>query len=79
MTSSMNELMSRGMECLTETLGVVEAERFISLVIRERFDYTNGNANTLTRCLPERSRLRHWRMAKTIRIPVQPRDYDILE
>lgn len=40
MTSSMNELMSRGMECLTETLGVVEAERFISLVIRERFDYT---------------------------------------
>ena len=40
MTSSMNELMCRGMECLTETLGVVEAERFISLVIRERFDYT---------------------------------------
>jgi hypothetical protein len=40
MTSSMNELMSRGMECLTETLGVVEAERFISLVIQERFDYT---------------------------------------
>ncbi len=40
MAKSMAELMSRGMECLTEGLGVVEAEEFISLVIRERFDYT---------------------------------------
>lgn len=40
MTNSMNELMSRGMQCLTEALGVVEAEEFINLVIRERFDYT---------------------------------------
>lgn len=40
MAKSMTELMTRGMECLTETLGVVEAEEFISLVIRERFDYT---------------------------------------
>ena len=34
------EIMNRGMECLTEKLGVVEAERFISLIIREKFDYT---------------------------------------
>lgn len=40
MAKSVTELMSRGMECLTEGLGVVEAEEFISLVIRERFDYT---------------------------------------
>lgn len=40
MAESMNELMCRGMECLTEALGVVEAEEFISLVLRERFDYT---------------------------------------
>ncbi len=40
MTDSMNELMCRGMECLTEALGVVEAEEFINLIIRERFDYT---------------------------------------
>lgn len=40
MAESMNELMCRGMECLTEALGIVEAEEFISLVIRERFDYT---------------------------------------
>lgn len=34
------EIMNRGMECLTESLGVVDAEQFISAVIRERFDYT---------------------------------------
>ncbi len=40
MTQSANELMSRGMECLTKTLGAVEAEEFVSLLLRERFDYT---------------------------------------
>ena len=40
MSSNTVEIMNRGMECLTETLGVVEAERFISLIIREKFDYT---------------------------------------
>ena len=34
------DIMNRGMECLTEALGVVEAEQFISTVIREKFDYT---------------------------------------
>ena len=34
------DIMNRGMECLTEALGVVEAEQFISIVIREKFDYT---------------------------------------
>lgn len=34
------DIMNRGMECLTEALGVVDAERFISIIIRERFDYT---------------------------------------
>lgn len=40
MTQSANELMQRGMECLTKALGAVEAEEFISLVLRERFNYT---------------------------------------
>ncbi len=35
------DIMNRGMECLTEALGVVEAEHFISIVIREKFDYTS--------------------------------------
>ncbi|MCR4961023.1 MAG: hypothetical protein K6A74_06180 [Lachnospiraceae bacterium] len=34
------DIMNRGMECLTEALGVVEAEQFISVIIREKFDYT---------------------------------------
>ena len=34
------ELLSRGMECLVQTMGVVEAEYFIAAVQRERFDYT---------------------------------------
>lgn len=34
------EIMNRGMECLTEKLGVVDAEHFISILIREKFDYT---------------------------------------
>ena len=34
------ELMTRGMECLVQTLGDLEAQRFISTIMREKFDYT---------------------------------------
>ena len=34
------EIMNKGMQCLTEHLGVLEAEEFIAAVIREKFDYT---------------------------------------
>lgn len=40
MSSSAAEIMNRGMRCLLEKLGVVEAEQFVSTIIRERFDYT---------------------------------------
>lgn len=40
MTASTVEIMNKGMKCLTEHMGIVEAEQFISLIIRERFDYT---------------------------------------
>jgi hypothetical protein len=33
-------LRKKGMEVLIDKLGRVEAERFISLIIREPFDYT---------------------------------------
>ncbi|MCL2350942.1 MAG: hypothetical protein FWC55_00260 [Firmicutes bacterium] len=33
-------LMDKGMKCLIETLGEVGAERFITKLIREPFDYT---------------------------------------
>ena len=34
------ELMDIGMKCLVERLGAIEAERFISIIIREQTDYT---------------------------------------
>ena len=40
-------LLNRGMECLTENLGLVEAERFISLISSERFDYTEWRRENL--------------------------------
>ena len=33
-------LMSKGMEILSRELGNVEAERFFSIIIQEKFDYT---------------------------------------
>jgi len=43
----MNEavLKKTGMKILIEKLGSVEAERFISLVIKEPFDYTEWQRN----------------------------------
>ena len=38
--SSAAELLNRGMRCLTEHMGVIEAERFVALLSREKFDYT---------------------------------------
>ena len=33
-------IRAEGMRALNERLGIVEAERFITLIIREPFDYT---------------------------------------
>ena len=40
MIASTVEIMNKGMKCLTEQMGIVEAEQFISIIIREKFDYT---------------------------------------
>ena len=40
-------LLNKGMDCLTENLGLVDAERFISLVNSERFDYTEWRRENL--------------------------------
>ena len=42
MTYSSTELMSIGMDHLVRKLGQVDAERFISVVIRESSDYTKS-------------------------------------
>ena len=34
------EIMNQGMSCLLEKLGTVGTEQFISVIIREKFDYT---------------------------------------
>ncbi|MDR1315941.1 MAG: hypothetical protein LBK13_03615 [Spirochaetales bacterium] len=45
----MNEavLMKTGMKILIEQLGSIEAERFISILLREPFDYTEWRKNNL--------------------------------
>ena len=52
MNMNTSEVMNRGMECLVEKLGLIETEYFISVIIREQFDYTKwqryrGNAKIL--------------------------------
>ena len=39
------EIRIKGMEALSEAIGLVEAERFISLIQREPFDYTKWRQN----------------------------------
>ena len=34
------ELLCSGMNALKERLGIVEAERFITIILKEQFDYT---------------------------------------
>lgn len=40
MNSSTAEIMNRGMRILIDAMGTVEAEQFVSLINREKFDYT---------------------------------------
>ena len=34
------EIMDMGINCLIEKLGIIDTERFISIIIREKSDYT---------------------------------------
>ena len=45
MATSTNEIPSKGMRCLVQQLGVVEAEEFICVILREQFDYTKWHRN----------------------------------
>ena len=40
-------LMNTGMRVLIEHLGNIEAERFVSVMLREPFDYTEWRKNNL--------------------------------
>ncbi|MBR6014314.1 MAG: hypothetical protein IK062_11140 [Selenomonadaceae bacterium] len=37
--------MDKGLKCLLEFMGTVETEKFISAVLREKFDYTEWRKN----------------------------------
>ena len=54
MKMSTTELMTRGMDCLVENLGIIEAEYFISAIIREQFDYTKWRRKYFDRFSPEK-------------------------
>lgn len=47
------EIINRGMECLEKNLGIIEAEQFISTILRENFDYTKWQRDYYDRFTPE--------------------------
>ncbi len=53
MSENMVEIINRGMKCLTDQMGIVEAEQFISFIIREKFDYTKWQRGYFDRKTPE--------------------------
>ena len=53
MMESMTEIMNKGMKCLTQHLGSIEAEQFISIIIREKFDYTKWQRGYFDAKTPE--------------------------
>lgn len=46
--STDTEVRLRGLRALVETLGTVDAERFITLILREPFDYTQWQKSLWT-------------------------------
>jgi hypothetical protein len=46
MTNSV-ALLEKGMRCLNNELGILDAERFIALLLREPFDYTEWRKDNL--------------------------------
>ena len=49
MERTVSDVMSIGMRCLVDNLGPLDAERFISYVLRERFDYTKWQSEYFDR------------------------------
>lgn len=47
------ELRTAGLQALCSALGHVEAERFVSLILREPFDYTAWQRNLWPGCTVE--------------------------
>lgn len=41
------EVRQLGMDCLVKNLGIIDTERFIAALLRERFDYTEWRKKNL--------------------------------
>ena len=48
-----DNVMNIGMRCLVENIGLVEAERFISIIMQEKFDYTKWQREYFDRMTSE--------------------------
>ena len=44
MNTSTAEILNKGMTALIERLGEIDAEQFITIIMRERFDYTKWHS-----------------------------------
>ena len=53
MISNTMDLMSRGMRCLVKELGIVEAEKFISEIKGDKFDYEKWQRDFFDSMSPE--------------------------
>ena len=62
MNTSTAKLMHRGMTCLLENMGALEAQHFISAVLREQFDYIEWRHDFFDNMTPEEfeSKLLEW-------------------
>ena len=50
---SNTEIMDKGFKCLLENLGVIDTEKFIATINRERFDYTKWRQEHYDEIFPE--------------------------
>lgn len=55
-----NEIKLQGIEALISSLGEVQAERFISLILREPFDYTKWQKNSGKKRILKKSAVKRW-------------------
>ncbi len=53
MEKSTMELLNQGMKCLVNGMGLVDAERFVAAVMREKFDYTKWQRDYFDKKSPE--------------------------
>ncbi len=61
------EIKLLGLEILTQHLGIVETERFIALIQREKFDYTKWRQNLFAGLSGEEISRRAMEFQKTLK------------